>query len=164
MLGRRHPETEVNPSHQIALVINFVGGLALYLYLQRIGWPDLLHASIISTKGLGLVVVILLLTIAAIVVVFYGATYVLFFLVNLYSDRTRMPPWLSPYIAYTHIAWLMILAVCLQGVLWLDNPTPSWWMWVFMGPANNLDWIMAGFMGVSVVMYVGLQKRGESRR
>lgn len=142
------------PIISLALLANAVAVGILFYYLKKIGWVELLQASITSEKGLALVLIFLVVTIGVIALIFYSGSYYLFLATTLFNDPKDIPKNVAAYILVMHALWLAIFSLVVFGKMMkreADLPVceiiPVWL-------AEHFAWAVGGFLVLSIVLSV----------
>ncbi|WP_322057646.1 hypothetical protein [Paraburkholderia sp. J63] len=103
------------PVAALGFIVSLVGAIALYVYLQRIGWPELLQPSLASKTGVALVVGSSIVVLASLVITMYGSAYWTNFVAHSYGQPASIPRRFGWFVLVLHLGWLVILAGVMLG-------------------------------------------------
>lgn len=106
----------LNSTLGFGVIIYFVGSLALYYYLNEIGWTELMQESISSGPGLALIFSGLSIVIGAMSFLFFGPSILLYLGISSYFKEVNNLPRYAPYsIAINQVIWSLIFSSWLWG-------------------------------------------------
>jgi hypothetical protein len=84
-------------------------GIALYIYLRQIGWPELLQPALLSPVGVGTVVVAMIVMILACAATFYASAYWLKLFADSFKGGYEVPRKIELIIFLIHLMWTGII-------------------------------------------------------
>jgi hypothetical protein len=105
----------IKPVATIGIVVSVVGAIALYVYLHRVGWPELLQPSLASKTGIAVVVISLVIVLISLTLTMYGSAYWANLVAHSYDQPSSIPRKLPSFAIAVHILWIVLLAIWMLG-------------------------------------------------
>lgn len=151
----------LKPVMSVTVVVATIGTLALYAYLQGIGWPELLWPSIGTYHGLTLIFAALIVICAAFLITFYGSAFWIHGVAQTYRQAGFIPRRLGWLIVGLHLIWLLELTLVLYGSQWKALVHACWFerFAVWFSERNLLP--MAILTGAGALASVALHRRAR---
>jgi hypothetical protein len=135
----------IKPVATIGFVVSVVGAIALYVYLHRIGWPELLQPSLASKTGIAVVVISLLVVFISLMLTMYGSAYWTNLVAHSYERPSSMPRKLPVFAFGVHLVWLALLDITMLGF-----SADKSYAWAHSVKEHFNDWLAGFFVLVAL--------------
>jgi hypothetical protein len=134
----------------ISLIVATLAGCSVYVYLEKIGWPELMFTALGSRTALGIIFTSLAILFIGCAITFYGSAYWIGTVAHSYEKPNQIPPKLWKQILFLHLFWNMECGVYFYGVKWSKQEKYLWWEKAAISVSEHF-WITVAVLFVAAV-------------